>query len=360
MLCCSSVNRLLHSELPAFGIWDRVSDHHTDCVLADEDHNLVHVADRGHAHARRLDRDLVLLRMSDRHFLVPVFGKGRILLHLTDTCFALPPVPDESLVPAPVSGWCLFLAPVALKRLVLLPVADRGVALRSVIDAVLLPVHGSGRHFLFGLLLVGVLVGCSWLRDALSQPLWLIRPLPYPLLFVGSRSRFRPWRLIRVSFRLKALKRRLLGAPLRRVGSVRLGPAGGESGPQVLPEASLLPFPQDSLGRRVSGGARPRSGPGGGRVRAGPEAPTCPSAAVGSARRAATAAASGAERRRGKAAAVAWDARRGGAGGGGPAAGFLGGTAAPFLPGLVDGVAARLQTGPLEGGGGGGTAAQRG
>lgn len=95
-------------------------------------------------------------------------------------------------------------------------------------------------------------------------------------------------------------------------------------------------------------------------MRAGPEAPTCPSAAVGSARRAATAAASGAERRRGKAAAVAWDARRGGAGGGGPAAGFLGGTAAPFLPALVDGVAARLQTGPLEGGGGGGTAAQRG
>lgn len=44
MLCCSSVKRLLHSELPAFALWDRVSDHHTDCILADKDRNLVHVA----------------------------------------------------------------------------------------------------------------------------------------------------------------------------------------------------------------------------------------------------------------------------------------------------------------------------
>lgn len=89
MLCCSSVNRLLHSELPAFGSWDRVSDHHMDCILADKDHNLVHVADRGHAHVHRLDRDLVPLHMSDRHFLVPVFGKGPVLVHVTDTWLCL-------------------------------------------------------------------------------------------------------------------------------------------------------------------------------------------------------------------------------------------------------------------------------
>lgn len=75
-----------------------------DCILADRDHNLVRVADRGHAHVHRLDRDLVLLHMSDRHLLVLVFGKGLILVHTTDTCFALPPVPDERLVPARISG----------------------------------------------------------------------------------------------------------------------------------------------------------------------------------------------------------------------------------------------------------------
>jgi len=100
MLCCSSVNRLLHSELPAFGIWDLVSDHRTDCILADRDHNLVHVADRGHAPLQSLGRDLVLLRISDRHCLVPAFGKALILVRTTDPCFALPPAPDKSLVPA--------------------------------------------------------------------------------------------------------------------------------------------------------------------------------------------------------------------------------------------------------------------
>lgn len=152
-------------------------------------------------------------------------------------------------------------------------------------------------------------------------------------------------------------------------GAAACGPAmtGGNStagagrscaraGPQVLPEGSLSPFAQDSPdGGSPAGSATvwPTT------ARAVLRAPSCPSAAVGFPRRAATAAARGAERRRGKRAAVAWVAERGegcGAGRGRPDVGVLlgFGAVASCLPALRERLGlshrancARCSQGPL-------------
>lgn len=91
MLCCSSASRLLHSAWPAFGLQDLVFGHRTGCILADRARNRARVADRGHAHPRRLGNAPVLLRMSDRHFLAPVFGKGQTPVLATEPRFGSPP-----------------------------------------------------------------------------------------------------------------------------------------------------------------------------------------------------------------------------------------------------------------------------
>lgn len=120
MSCCSSASRLLHSALPAFGLRDLVLDHRTGCILADRARNRARVADRGHAHPHRLGKAPVLLRMSDGHFLAPVFGKGQIPVLATDPRFGSPPA---SPVPLHAAG-LILLAPGAQERLVPSPVGD--------------------------------------------------------------------------------------------------------------------------------------------------------------------------------------------------------------------------------------------
>lgn len=203
------------------------------------------MADRGHAHVHRLDRDLV-------------FGKSLILVRATDPCFAV-----LCLIRVLSQCVCLFLTPTGCKRLVLLPVGDRGVEFGSVIDTA----HGSDRHFLFGLVL-GRGLGPVQVADRCSSSgLCLTSPFPHPCY----SERLVPVPTAAAEqglLRLRALKRRLPA----EAGGQRSAVCPG-------PEAPLLPFLcVRQRGVWIRG------------VRARPGTPSLHSTAAGVARRAATAA----------------------------------------------------------------------